>query len=75
MLNCRELSELGSDIVDGHLTLRTRLAVMMHLRMCSRCKLYIRQLELTAQVLQQLPMNTSDVDAQGILDKLKGAEQ
>lgn len=75
MLSCREMSELGSEIVDGHLTLRSRIQVMMHLRMCTRCKLYIKQLKLTAQVLQQLPLEMGDVDAHSIASKLKKPDQ
>lgn len=75
MLNCREMSELGSEIVDGHLTLRSRLQVMLHLRMCINCKRYIKQLKLTAQVLQQLPLELGDVDAHSIASKLKQRDQ
>jgi hypothetical protein len=71
MLSCREMSEMGSDIVDRHLRLRTRLQVMMHLRMCPGCKMYIRQLRLTSEVLQRLPLGDTAVDAQSILHKLK----
>jgi hypothetical protein len=75
MLTCREMSELGSDIIDSHLGFRTRLSVLMHLRMCSRCKRYITQLELTSQVLQQLPLQDEAVDSQAILSKLRTAGQ
>jgi anti-sigma factor ChrR (cupin superfamily) len=75
MLNCREMSELGSDIIDGHLRLGTRLQVMMHLRMCPRCRMYIRQLKLTSGVLQRMPLSDGAVDAQGIVRKLKDSAQ
>jgi hypothetical protein len=75
MLTCREMSELGSDIIDSHLSFRTRLAVLMHLRMCSRCSKYIKQLELTSQVLQQLPLQNEAVDSQAILNKLQAPDQ
>ncbi|KFX71687.1 hypothetical protein TMS3_0107120 [Pseudomonas taeanensis MS-3] len=71
MLTCREMSELGSEIIDGHLRFSTRLAVLMHQRMCPRCKLYIKQLKLTAEVLQQLPLGDESVDSQAILDRLR----
>lgn len=75
MLTCREMSELGSDIIESHLGLRTRLAVLMHLRMCSRCKLYIKQLKLTSEVLQRLPLEDDAVDSQAILKKLQESDQ
>lgn len=71
MLTCREMSELGSDIIEGDLRLSTRWAVFMHLKMCARCTLYIKQLKLTSEVLQQLPLNTTAVDSAAILEKLQ----
>ncbi len=75
MLTCREMSELGSAIIEGDLRLSTRWAVFMHLRMCSRCTLYIKQLKLTSQVLQKLPLTDENVDTQAILKKLNNTEQ
>ncbi|MNM83084.1 hypothetical protein D3C81_951300 [compost metagenome] len=71
MLTCKEMSELGSDIIDDHLGLRTRMDVFMHLGMCPRCRRYIKQLRLTSQVLQQLPPDSAPVDTQAILDKVR----
>lgn len=75
MLTCREMSELGSDIIEGDLRFNTRLAVFMHLRMCSRCTRYIKQLKLTSEVLQQLPLNAQAVDSAAILSKLQIPDQ
>ncbi|WP_372874068.1 hypothetical protein [Pseudomonas sp.] len=71
MLTCREMSELGSDIIEGDLRLSTRWAVFMHLRACPLCKMYVKQLKLTSEVLQQLPLNTTAVDSAAILKKLQ----
>lgn len=71
MLTCKEMSELGSDIIDSHLGLRARMAVFMHLRMCPRCRRYIKQLRLTSQVLQRLPPDSEPVDSEAILDKVR----
>jgi hypothetical protein len=43
----------------------------MHLRMCPRCKLYLEQLKLTAEVLQKLPLDKQPVDSTAILKQLK----
>jgi hypothetical protein len=75
MLTCREMSELGSAIIERDLRLSTRWAVFMHLRMCSRCTLYIKQLKLTSEVLQQLPFTDDAVDSQAILKKLQAPDQ
>lgn len=69
------MSELGSAIIEGDLRLSTRWAVFMHLRMCSRCTLYIKQLKLTSEVLQKLPLTDENVDTQAILKKLNNPEQ
>lgn len=73
MLTCREMSELGSAIIDGKLRLRTRLAVLTHLSLCSNCRRYVRQLRITSQVLQQLPLDQGSVDAAAVLDKVRKA--
>lgn len=70
MLTCREMSELSSDIMESHLSLSTRWAVFMHLRMCSRCTLYLKQLKLTAEVLQKLPLDQQPVDSAAIIKQL-----
>ncbi len=74
MLTCREMSELGSDIVDRQLNLRTRLAVLAHLSLCANCRRYIRQLRITSQVLQQMPMDQGPVDVAAVLEKVRKAE-
>jgi predicted anti-sigma-YlaC factor YlaD len=71
MLTCKEMSELGSKIIDDELTARPRMAVLMHLSMCSRCRRYIKQLRLTSQVLQQLPPDSEPVDSAAILEKVR----
>ncbi|UVJ41780.1 zf-HC2 domain-containing protein [Pseudomonas sp. LS1212] len=70
MLTCHEVSELGSEFIEGHLNFLRRWAVLMHLRRCSRCELYIKQLELTSRMLQTIPFKDEAVDSQAILKKL-----
>ena len=70
MLTCREMSELSSDIMEGNLSLRTRWAVFMHLRMCSRCTLYLKQIKLTSHVLQKLPLDQQPADSKAVLKQL-----
>jgi predicted anti-sigma-YlaC factor YlaD len=44
MLNCKEASRLVSESLDRSLDLRERLALKMHLMMCSGCTQFSRQM-------------------------------
>ncbi|POA77453.1 anti-sigma factor [Pseudomonas sp. DP16D-R1] len=71
MLTCREMSELGSDIIDHRLTFKTRLGVLMHLSMCVRCRNYIKQLELTSNTLKKISIDDEYVDTDSILKSVR----
>ncbi len=71
MLSCRDVTELGSDIIDHRLGLRTRLAVMLHLRICPSCPRYIEQLKLTSDVLKALPMPAEEIELERLLRRLE----
>ena len=75
MLTCSELSELGSEIIEGHVKWRTRWALKMHLWMCPPCALYVKQLKLTLEVLQNLSFKDDSIDASAILQKLKTPDE
>ncbi|MEO1818529.1 zf-HC2 domain-containing protein [Pseudomonas sp.] len=55
MLKCKDLVALSSDLLDGELTLKQRIAVRMHLAMCVHCRCFIRQLRVSQRVIRQLP--------------------
>ncbi len=55
MLSCKELVANSSDLLDGQLSLRQRVAVRMHLAICYRCRRFIKQMHLTQRVLRALP--------------------
>jgi anti-sigma factor RsiW len=55
MLSCKGLVGLSSDLLDGELSLKQRLAVRAHLAMCVRCRRFIRQLRVSQRVIRQLP--------------------
>lgn len=55
MLSCKELVANSSDLLDGQLSLRQRVAVRMHLAMCYRCRRFIKQMRLSQRVLRALP--------------------
>lgn len=74
MLKCREVSELASAIIDQNLSMRTRLAVLAHLSLCRHCRLYLRQLRLTAETLRRLPAEP-EADARAILEAIRRRER
>ncbi|SDI71756.1 zf-HC2 domain-containing protein [Pseudomonas panipatensis] len=75
MLTCRDISELGSEIIEDRLQPVNRQAVMLHLQGCPRCAAYIKQLELTSRVLQRLALQDDAIDTQAIIEKLQDAER
>lgn len=46
MPSCRDISQLISDGMDGHLPLRKRLSIRLHVSMCGYCRRYEKQLHL-----------------------------
>ena len=55
MFNCREVSLRVSRAMDDRLPVGQRLAVRMHLLMCSLCRRYQKQLALMRQMLRRMP--------------------
>lgn len=51
MPNCREMSELVTDYLEGALALRTRLAARWHLFLCPACRCYYEQMRRTVRLL------------------------
>ncbi|SDT88182.1 hypothetical protein [Halopseudomonas salegens] len=62
MLNCKQMSEMGSIIIDGQVPWRLKMSVMMHLSMCQRCSRYMQQLKLTSEVLQQSRLEADEAE-------------
>lgn len=54
MLTCRELTELVTDYLEGHLSIRQRLRFEMHMGLCSHCRAYLRQMRQTVGSLGAL---------------------
>ena len=46
MLSCKEISRLYSESMDRTLSLRQRLSLWMHLRMCRLCSGFAKNLQL-----------------------------
>ena len=60
MLNCKELSQLASEHIDGKLSIYMQMKVRMHLFMCHDCRNYIDQMRLTVQSLHRLTIRVID---------------
>ena len=58
MLNCKELSQLASEHIDGKLSIYMQMKVRMHLFMCHDCRNYIDQFRLTIKSLRQLTIRS-----------------
>lgn len=69
MLTCKELTELITDYLEGHLSLLERMRFEWHLGMCRDCRMYLRQMRATIEALRTLseasipPQGTSQLFA------------
>jgi anti-sigma factor RsiW len=75
MLSCRELNEThASDYIDGRLSLRQRLSVVVHLAVCSVCRRFMTQLRLVRQIMREKPETTlPEAEVRALASKLKKA--
>jgi predicted anti-sigma-YlaC factor YlaD len=53
MLNCRNVTALASDHLDGVLPFRQRVAIRLHLLMCVHCRRFARQLHALVRSLKR----------------------
>lgn len=76
MLNCKDISKLVSESLEKDLPFRTRMAVNMHLMMCSMCRSYKKQTLVLREAvrgygaLHETPTMKLSLDA---ADKIKKA--
>lgn len=73
MLTCREVTELVTDYVEGRLRLRDRLAMVMHLGMCPRCRLYVRQVRAVVAAMPSVTVPPAPDDVVASLSSLFAA--
>lgn len=67
MLRCRDVTERASDLLDGSLPLRARLALRLHLAMCSMCRTYLDQLRKTRSLLARGRLDPPDRETEEAL--------
>jgi anti-sigma factor RsiW len=54
-MTCQEITELVTDYLEGRLSLRQRLRFRWHLRLCTGCRAYLRQMRMTIDAAGRLP--------------------
>jgi anti-sigma factor ChrR (cupin superfamily) len=54
MLSCRDVVTLATDYAEGRLSWQSRIQMRLHLAMCALCRRYIRQMELTRELMARL---------------------
>jgi anti-sigma factor RsiW len=67
MLRCRDVTERASDLLDGSLPLRARLALRFHLAICSMCRTYLDQLRKTRALLARGRLDPPDRETEEAL--------
>ncbi|MFZ6046896.1 zf-HC2 domain-containing protein [Pseudomonas sp. CR3202] len=60
MLSCKELVARSSDLLDGEMSFRERIAMRRHLMLCRNCRRFIKQMKLTQAVIRLLPERHGD---------------
>lgn len=54
MLSCRDVANLSSDYLNHDLPWRRRMAVRLHLLMCTGCTRYYEQMRATLAMLRRM---------------------
>ena len=62
MRTCKEISKLVSESFDRKLSLRERMAMRMHLAMCSLCRTYQHQVVQLRALLQGAAQSDAPVE-------------
>ena len=55
LISCKDASRLISQMQDGELPLRRRLAVRLHLLFCDACRRFVRQLRFLRAAMRRYP--------------------
>ncbi len=72
MLTCQQLTELVTEYAEGRMSFWRRLEVQLHLGMCSNCRAYLRQMQMTARALGKLPQQRMPDDLRAeMLERLR----
>ena len=75
MLSCREMSDRASDLLEGRVRQRERVAARMHLLMCRLCREYYRQLRVTISTIRRVRPPHVTVNPPKIVDQIEDASR
>ncbi|MGD8574816.1 MAG: zf-HC2 domain-containing protein [Gammaproteobacteria bacterium] len=75
MLKCAELAESATEYLEGSLTPLARFRVRVHLLICEQCRVYMRQLRMTARALRLLGAERTpgEQETEALIEKLREA--
>ncbi len=54
-MTCKELTELITDFLEGHLSFGEWIRFQLHIGMCRHCRAYLRQMRMTIRTVGQVP--------------------
>lgn len=77
MLKCRDVTELGSDHLDGHTSAAKKLQVQLHLMICKHCRRFMRHLDHSRQTgaaIARRLWRGDDQAAKHIMESLKKSD-
>lgn len=60
MDKCEKVAEQASDYLDQNMSFSKRLKMRLHLLMCSHCRNFVRQFELTIGAIKEMGHNSSN---------------
>ncbi len=69
MLSCKQITELVTEYLEGHMGLADRMRFQMHLGMCKHCRAYLRQMKTTIAALGHVPDESMPEDVRAELRK------
>lgn len=76
MPTCRDMSELVTDYMERATTPRVRLAMWVHLLLCSACRHYFDQVRRTVQLLGRGSISPPDQSTEdSVLAATRGAHR
>ena len=72
-IECRQLVELVTDYLEGVLDAATRAELEAHLELCGACAEYVRQMQVTIEMVGTVPLDSlSDETKGGLLAAFRG---
>lgn len=71
MLTCKELTELVTDYLEGHLSIYDRVRFELHVGLCQHCRTYLRQMKMTVKALGSLDAEPPPAVSSELLERFR----